>query len=166
MWPTQRLELLIGILLQFSICAPPSCLALDIQPGAATERLVLHDRLPGSCRWSFCDFKLLHQSRSNPPTCPTMFLCARLQLLTRETEISFCALASPPASPARAICPSKHKLLVIWKHHAPGNVCMRFVCPPEISQCLDGPSTAQGWQHVWHSRRLRGEGLGMLPNIL
>lgn len=44
MEPTQRLQLLIGILGQSNICACLSWLALDIQPGTTTERHVLRDR--------------------------------------------------------------------------------------------------------------------------
>lgn len=101
---------------------------LRIQPGTTTERLGLHDHLPGLKLLKFCDFKLLHQSRSSLPTGPITFVYALLHLLT------FCALAFPTASPALFVSPSKHRLLVVWKHHTPQNTCVQFVCTPEICQ--------------------------------
>lgn len=84
--------MLIGILVQFSISAPPSRLALDIQPG-----LVLHDRLLGLKLWvKFLSLEAFAPEQEQPPDLSHhISLCPAPAANKRDRNFLLCLSFSP-----------------------------------------------------------------------
>lgn len=130
MWPTQRLELLIGILVQFSIRAP-CCTGYSARdnhwmPYSAWRSTRTEATGEVSVTSSFCtragaSFQPVPSRFSAPPA------------NKRHRKFLLCISFSRCES-CSCHLPIKHRLLVTWKHHTPQNVCRQSVCTPEISQ--------------------------------
>lgn len=142
MQPTQRLELLIGILVQLSVCAPPSHPALDIQPGTTSECLVLHGHPPGlMLQVKFLRLQAFAPEQEQPPDLSHhVSLCPAPSANKRNRNFLLCLSFSPCKSLLKSLAhQSTDYLLPGSITHHEMSACSSFALQ-KFSSSTDRPS--------------------------